>query len=49
VFGSETDIKDTSSQDEHIKNLPVGQMEILMTDHRQGTLHSYLHVRVPRK
>jgi hypothetical protein len=45
--GSETDIKDTRSQDEHIKNLPVGQMEILMTDNRQGTLHSHLHVRVP--
>jgi len=47
-FGSETDIKDTRAQDEHIKNLPVGQMEILMTDNRQGTLHSHLHVRVPR-
>jgi hypothetical protein len=45
--GSETDIKDTRSQDEHIKNLPVGQMEILMSDNRQGTLHSHLHVRVP--
>jgi hypothetical protein len=48
-FGSETDIKDTRAQDEHIKNLPMGQMEILMTDSRQGTLHSHLHVRVPRK
>ena len=47
-FGSETDIKDTRSQDDHIKNLPVGQMEILMTDNRQGTLHSHLHIRVPR-
>jgi hypothetical protein len=47
-FGSETDIKDTRAQDEHIKNLPVGQMEILMTDNRLGTLHSHLHVRVPR-
>jgi hypothetical protein len=48
-FGSETDIKDTRAQDEHIKNLPVGQMEILMTDNRLGTLHSHLHVRVPRR
>lgn len=47
-FGSETDIKDTRAQDEHIKNLPVGQMEILMTDQLQGTLHSHLHVRRPR-
>lgn len=46
-FGSETDIKDTRAQDEHIKNLPVGQMEVLMTDSREGTLHSHLHVRVP--
>jgi hypothetical protein len=48
-FGSETDIKDTRAQDEHIKNLPVGQMEILMTENRLGTLHSHLHVRVPRQ
>jgi hypothetical protein len=48
-FGSETDIKDTRAEDEHIKNLPVGQMEILMTDNRRGTLHSHLHVRVPRQ
>ena len=47
-FGSETEIKETRAQDEHIKNLPVGQMEILMTDRRQGTLHSHLHVRKPR-
>ena len=47
-FGSETDIKETRAQDEHIKNLPVGQMEVLMTDRLQGTLHSHLHVRAPR-
>ena len=47
-FGSETDIKDTRAQDDHIKNLPVGQMEILMTDNLRGTLHSHLHVRRPR-
>jgi len=47
-FGSETDIKETRAQDEHVKNLPVGQMEILMTDAIQGTLHSHLNVRKPR-
>lgn len=47
--GSETDIRDTRAQDDHIKNLPVGQMEILMADNRQGTLHSHLHVRVPQR
>jgi GTPase SAR1 family protein len=44
-FGSETDIKETRSRDDHVKNLPVGQMEILQTDRRMGTLHSHLHVR----
>src|SRR6202042_3413444 len=48
-FGSETDIKDTRAQDEHIKNLPVGQMEVLMTENRLGPLHSHLHLRVPRQ
>jgi hypothetical protein len=48
-FGSETDIKDTLAQDEHIKNLPVGQMEVLMTDKLRGTIHSHLHVRVPQQ
>ena len=46
-FGSETDIRETRAQDDEIKNLPVGQMQILMTDQKQGTLHSHLHVRVP--
>jgi hypothetical protein len=48
-FGSETRIKETRAQDQHIKNLPVGQFELLMTDNRLGTLHSHLHVRRPPK
>lgn len=47
--GSETEIKDTRAQEEHIKNLPVGQMEVLMSDRFQGTLYSHLHIRVPRR
>jgi type IV secretory system conjugative DNA transfer VirD4/TraG family protein len=47
--GSETDVKETRAQDEHIKNLPVGQMEVLMSDDRRGTLHSHLHVRLPHR
>ena len=43
--GSESDVKETRSREDHIKNLPVGQMEILMVDNREGTLHSHLHVR----
>jgi len=39
--------KETRALDEHIKNLPKGQMEILMTDDTRGTLHTLLHVRPP--
>jgi hypothetical protein len=39
--------KETRALDEHIKNLPKGQMEILMTDDTRGTLHGLLHVRAP--
>ncbi len=43
--GSESEIKETRAREEHIKNLPVGQMEILMVDSRSGTRYSHLHVR----
>jgi hypothetical protein len=39
--------KETRASDEHIKNLPKAQMEILMTDDAKGTLHGLLHVRAP--
>jgi hypothetical protein len=39
--------KETRALDEHIKNLPKAQMEILMADDAQGTLHGLLHVRTP--
>ena len=45
--GSESDIKETRAREDHIKNLPVGQMEILMVDNREGTRYSHLHVRRP--
>ena len=38
---------ETRALDEHIKNLPKGQTEILMTDDTRGTLHAHLHVRPP--
>jgi hypothetical protein len=47
-LGSESDARETRAREDHIKNLPVGQMEILMADSRQGTLHSHLHVRRPQ-
>ncbi|MGA3050079.1 MAG: hypothetical protein ABSD67_25980 [Terracidiphilus sp.] len=43
--GSESDFKETRAREDHIKNLPVGQMEILMVDSREGTRYSHLHVR----
>lgn len=43
--GSESDIKETRAREDHIKNLPVGQMEILMVDNREGTRYGHLHVR----
>jgi len=39
--------KETRALDEHIKNLPKAQMQILMTDDARGTLHGLLHVRAP--
>ncbi|HKS73955.1 MAG TPA: type IV secretory system conjugative DNA transfer family protein, partial [Terriglobales bacterium] len=44
----ESEDRETRVLDEHIKNLPKGQMEILMTDDTRGTLHQLLHVRPPR-
>ena len=43
--GSQTEIKDTLAQDEHIKKMPVGQMEMLVTDPMLGTIHKHLHIR----
>lgn len=43
--GSESDIKETRAREDHIKNLPVGQMEILMVDNREGTRYFHVHVR----
>ncbi|MHB1698548.1 MAG: type IV secretory system conjugative DNA transfer family protein [Acidobacteriaceae bacterium] len=43
--GSESEMKETRAREEHVKNLPVGQMELLMVDSREGTRYSHLHVR----
>lgn len=43
----DVEARETRSIGEHIKNLPKGQMEILMTDDVRGTLHAHLHVRPP--
>jgi hypothetical protein len=44
----ESEDRETRALDEHIKNLPKGQIEILMTDDTRGTLHQLLHVRPPQ-
>ncbi|HEY4051857.1 MAG TPA: type IV secretory system conjugative DNA transfer family protein [Acidobacteriaceae bacterium] len=43
--GSESEIKETRAREDQIKNLPVGQMQILMDDPREGTKYSHLLVR----
>src|SRR6202142_1242546 len=45
---TESEDRETRALDEHIKNLPKAQMEILMTDDTRGTLHQLLHVRPPQ-
>jgi type IV secretory pathway TraG/TraD family ATPase VirD4 len=46
---TENEDRETRSQDESIKNLPKGQMEILMSNDTRGTLHSILQVRPPEQ
>lgn len=48
-FGSITEIEKTRAVDYQIKNLPVGQMQVLTTDNRMGTLHMHVHVRRPQR
>jgi len=43
---NETEIKETLALDEHIKNLPTGQMELLTLNDKSETAHAHLHVRV---
>jgi hypothetical protein len=44
---TESEDRETRSQDESIKNLPKGRMEILMSDDTRGTLHSLVQIRPP--
>ena len=43
--GTQSEVVDTRAQDFHVKTMPTGQMEFLMTDHKEGKIHKYLHVR----
>jgi hypothetical protein len=44
---TEREEREFRARDEHIKGLPKGQMEVLVTDDTRGTLHRHLHVRPP--
>ena len=47
MSATEREEREYRAQDERIKNLPLGQMQILMTDNTRGTLYQHLHVRNP--
>jgi type IV secretory pathway VirB4 component len=47
LTASEREEREYRAQDERVKNLPRGQMQILMTDNTKGTLYQHLHVRPP--
>lgn len=47
LSATEREEREYRARDERIKNLPKGQMEVLMTDDTRGTLHTHLHVRKP--
>lgn len=45
--GNQTEVRETLSQEEHIKRLPSGQMEMLSPDKIKGVVHRHVHIRQP--
>ena len=45
--GSQAEVLDTTAQDEHLKKMPTGQMELLMSDPTQGLILQHLQIRPP--
>ena len=45
--GSQTEVRETLAQEEHIKRMPTGQMEMLARDRLRGVLHRQVHIRQP--
>jgi len=43
--GTQTEMYDTAAKDEHLKRMPTGQMEALVTDHQRGAVLEHIHVR----
>jgi hypothetical protein len=46
-FGSYTDIKEPRAKDAQIRNLPIGQFQVLVTNNKLGTEFLHMHVRRP--
>lgn len=46
-FGSYTDIKESRAKDAEIRNLPIGQFQVLVTNNKLGTEFLHMHVRRP--
>lgn len=46
-FGSDTYIMETRAKDEQIRNLPLGQFQVLVTNNKLGTEFFHLQVRRP--
>lgn len=46
-FGSDTYIMETRAKDEQIRNLPLGQFQVLVTNQKLGTDFLHLYVRRP--
>ena len=43
--GTQTEVYDSAAKDEHLKRMPTGQMEALVTDHLRGAILEHIHVR----
>ncbi len=43
--GTQTEVYDTAAKDEHLKRMPTGQMEALVTDHQRGAILEHIHIR----
>jgi type IV secretory pathway TraG/TraD family ATPase VirD4 len=43
--GTQTEVYDSAAKDEHLKRMPTGQMEALVTDHQRGAILEHIHVR----
>jgi type IV secretory pathway TraG/TraD family ATPase VirD4 len=43
--GTQTEVTETAAKDMHLKRMPKGQMEALVSDDRQGSILEHVHVR----